>query len=278
MYLVELNDLTPRVVVARDREFFNVNAAGVALEKFIVVVDSFLFPIHSRQLREYVETKFNLPIKYVFLTHSDGDHVFGVDSFNGADIIASQYFGPKVKEFLLGKWSKKEFDAWKESEPEHADVIDEIIIHTPTIEFEKECFISDGSSKLELYHSGGHTSCSSWAYFPKDKVVFTGDDLASYDWPYISDFTGNPDNWISTFEHIMALDVDFIVPGHGVVVDKSHLKEHLDFIVTLRSLVKDAISEGKGKDNLDLPEFYPPAAEWQLERAFTHLFAFYSGR
>ncbi|MBN2230779.1 MAG: hypothetical protein JW779_14415, partial [Candidatus Thorarchaeota archaeon] len=74
----------------------------------------------------------------------------------------------------------------------------------------------------------------------------------------------------------MKLDVDFVVPGHGEVVGKSHLQEHLDFLVKLRSLVREAIAEGK--EDLDIPEFYEPGADWQLERAFTHLFAFYSGR
>jgi len=277
-YNIEIQEVSSRVVVATDNNFYNVNAAGIALDNFIVVIDTLLYPVQSRQLREYLKDRFNLPIKYVFFTHIDGDHVFGIDTFKEAEIVASNLITPKFKERLEGDWSKEEFDDWKKQKPEHADVIDTIVIRAPDIEFAREYTITDSSKQIELYHSGGHTSCSSWAYFPTEKVVFTGDNLASYDWPYISDQTGNPDGWIKSFEHIMSLDINVVVPGHGKVVDKAHLKEHLEYIKQLREIIVKAVEDDKTADDIELPKFYDPAADWQILRALEHLFKFYSNK
>ncbi|MFW9966910.1 MAG: MBL fold metallo-hydrolase, partial [Candidatus Thorarchaeota archaeon] len=131
---------------------------------------------------------------------------------------------------------------------------------------------------VEFYHSGGHTSCSSYAYFPSEQVLITGDDLASFDWPYISDSTGNPDKWISAFEAMLKLDVDKVIPGHGLVVEKDHLEEHLNYIRCLRELVIKAIKEGRKPEDIQVPEFYEAAEDWQIPEALKHLHQFYSDK
>lgn len=275
-YIVEIREVTPRVVVATDNNFFDMNAAAIALENFIIIIDTLFFPIQSRQLRDFIEKKFDLPVKYVFFSHIDGDHIYGADTFRGAEIIASHHLGPRIKKRLAKDWYEAEFDEWRRIKPEHTDAFNEIEILLPNIEFEKEYVISDGPYRIEFYYSGGHTSCSAWAYFPKDKIVFTGDELASYNWPLISDKTGNPDEWIDSFKRILSLDVDIVVPGHGKIVDKNHLREHLEFMKKIREMVVDAIGKGRIKDEVEVPEFYPPTEDWRIPEALEHLYKFYS--
>ncbi len=74
----------------------------------------------------------------------------------------------------------------------------------------------------------------------------------------------------------MSLDVDVVVPGHGKVVDKAHLNEHLQYLKQIRETILKAIKEGMTADDVEFPKFYDPAAEWQIPRALEHLFKFYS--
>jgi glyoxylase-like metal-dependent hydrolase (beta-lactamase superfamily II) len=131
---------------------------------------------------------------------------------------------------------------------------------------------------VEFYHSGGHTSCSSYAYYPNEKVLFTGDDLAAKSWPYISDTAGDPEKWMQAFQHMLSLDVDVVVPGHGSIGGKELIEEQLSYLHSLKKAVRNAISDGKGPEEVEVPEFYEPDEDWQIPRAMEHLHAYYSAK
>jgi cyclase len=45
---------------------------------------------------------------------------------------------------------------------------------------------------------------------------------------------GPVDNWIRACDHILALDVDLVVPGHGPITDKGGVKWLRDYFVFIR--------------------------------------------
>jgi glyoxylase-like metal-dependent hydrolase (beta-lactamase superfamily II) len=274
----DLIEVSPRVVVANYKDCFGVNAAAIILSNFTICVDTLFYPPQGRAFRKIVESKYKLPVKYLFLTHYHGDHVFGMASFKDIEVFGSQELIKNMKRRMKEQWTKDEFEKWKDEEPELADVISQIEVWLPDYGFKGSHTISDGDLRAEFYHSGGHTGCSAYAYFPAEQVLITGDDLASFDWPYISDSTGNPDRWIASFEAMLKLDVDKVVPGHGPVVDKEHILEHLNYIKSLRELVICAISDGTPPEDIQVPEFYKTAEDWQIPKALEHLHNFYSAK
>jgi glyoxylase-like metal-dependent hydrolase (beta-lactamase superfamily II) len=67
---------------------------------------------------------------------------------------------------------------------------------------------------------------------PADKVVFTGDLLFNEGHPIVWD--GPIANWIAACDHIVGLDVDTVVPGHGPITDKQavrNLKSYFEFVL-----------------------------------------------
>ncbi len=273
---LEISEVTPRTIMAKYPDYYSVNAGAIALDDFIIIIDALVYPRQTKILREHVETKFGLPVKFLFITHFHGDHHYGASTFKDVEIFGSNALIERMKRRMKEGWKKEDFDKWKEDDPDFAEYIDEIEITLPHVGFEKERIIANNDLHVEFYHSGGHCSGESYAYFPAEKVLFTGDDLATKQWPYIFESCGDPEKWMQAFEHMLSLDVDVFVPGHGSVTDKEHIEEQLNFLRELKRVVLESISEGKGPDDIMIPEFYEPAADWQLPAARKALHEFYS--
>ncbi|MHA1481394.1 MAG: MBL fold metallo-hydrolase, partial [Candidatus Thorarchaeota archaeon] len=248
----------------------------IALDNFIVVIDTLYYPVQSREFRKRIEEKYNLPVKHVFLSHFHGDHVFGTSTFKDVEIFGSSQLIENLEKRKEENWTPEAFDTWKEGSPEYADYIDEIDIIIPKWGFDQKHIISDNQLRIEFYHSGGSTGCSAYAYFPAQRVLVTGDDLVAEDWPFLTEACGSPEKMIQAFNHMLSLDPDIVIPGHGKIVGKSHIQEHLDFLNELIKRVKAGIEIGTTSEELELPEFYEPCAEWKITSALKHMYNFYA--
>jgi cyclase len=273
----EIKELTSNSIYATWEGYYKTNAGAIILRNFIVVIDSFQYPSQAKDFRNKIEEKYNLPVKYLFLTHMHGDHVFGASVFKDAEILGSDTLLENMNQRLETRWKKEFFDEWKKQDSESAEYIDEIEIIFPQITFKNEYILKDEDLHIKFANSGGHTACSSYAYFPKDKVIFIGDEVGAGYWIFMSDPTGNPDKWIESFESILKLDVEKVVPGHGPIVGKEYVEEQLEFMKNLKKAVLKAISEGKKPEEVELPDYpYEPATDWQIPSALEFLFNHYS--
>ncbi|NPD89289.1 MAG: MBL fold metallo-hydrolase [Asgard group archaeon] len=273
----EIKELAPNTVYTTWKDYYNLNAGAIILNNYIVIIDSLSYPRQAMDFRKRIEEKYELPIKYLFLTHMHGDHVFGMSAFKDLEVIGSKALVENMKGKLADSWEKEAFDDWKKEQPELADFIEEIEITIPQKEFENEYLLEDGDLYIEFVNSGGHSSCSTYAYFPKDKTLFIGDEIGAGYWIFMSDPTGNPDKWIESFEEILKLDVEKIIPGHGPIVSKEYVKEQLEFMKELKKTVLKAISEGKKPEEVEVPDYpYEPAIDWQIPTALEFLFNHYS--
>jgi glyoxylase-like metal-dependent hydrolase (beta-lactamase superfamily II) len=274
---IELEEVTPRTQLVNFKDYFNLNAGAIILNNFIIVIDTLMYPRQAKAFKEKLEAKYKLPIKYLFITHYHADHHFGVASFKDVEVFGSSILIENMKKRKEQHWTIEAFNEWKKEEPKLAEIIDEIEIIIPTKGFEKKRIIHDNGLSVEFYHSGGHTGCSSYAYFPEERVLFSGDLIAAGFWPFISDPTEDFEGWIRSFEHMLSLDIKIVIPGHGPVVGKNYIKDQLTFMKELRKNVLKAISEERGLDHIEVPEYAnEPAEDWQIPRALDYLFKYYS--
>ncbi len=230
-------------------------AGAISLDNLIIAIDSTLFPFTSRLFRKEIEQVFKLPVRFLLLTHYHGDHFWGVSSFNDTIIIGSE---PIIKNIIAEREIQPaRFETWKKEEPTKAHFIDEIdTSFLPDITYTDKLKIRDGGLDIELYHCGGHTSCSSYIYFPFEKVLFAGDLIFAKEWPWAGDPTSNPDEWISALQEIMKLDIDFVIPGHGPMVGKEEVEVQLNFLKMLREESIIALENRKSIDDIKVPPFY----------------------
>ncbi len=174
-------------------------------------------------------------------THANGDHCFGNQLVEGAEIIASATAAREMAEapperlagllkmaraqpesdlggFLLDCFGAFEFDG--------------ITLTLPARTFNGHLALTVGNKQLELIEVGpAHTRGDTLVFLPAERLLFSGDILFVHGTPVV--WAGPVQNWIDACDRILALDVATIVPGHGPITDHRGplaVKAYLEFI------------------------------------------------
>ena len=89
--------------------------------------------------------------------------------------------------------------------------------------------------------------------------MFTGDTIFSECTTWL--MTSNVEQWITALDRIRALDIEYVVPGHGPVQPKSYLATQRAFLMEWTSAVATAIAKGWSREEtvarVSFAERYP---------------------
>jgi cyclase len=173
-------------------------------------------------------------------THANGDHTFGNQLVTGAEIIACRACAEEFAEAPPAVLTAFEAN-WKnlgEGGAFFHEVMGSrfdwsgVVATPPTTLFERTMTITVGDKRLELTHLGpAHTRGDILVHVPADRIIYTGDLLFVGGHPVI--WAGPIENWIKALDHVLSLDVDVIVPGHGPIAGKPEVRElkaYLEYI------------------------------------------------
>jgi len=211
------------------------------------VVDAKTTPAGGKELLDNIAKITSKPVTTVILTHSDGDHVNGLAAFPAGITIIAHENNKKEQEAALSRGGRG------------APPAD----HLPTqlVAKNKESLKIDGV-KVELFHwAPAHTSGDLVVYLPSEKIVFTGDIIATQlPDPLIHlEKDGSSEGWIKTTKGIVSLNADKFVPGHGDVQTKAAIQQRLTDAEAKRAKVKDLVAQGKSLDEVKAAVDAPPA-------------------
>ncbi len=232
------------------------NSGVIIGDKGVIVVDAKTSAAGGKQLLDEIAKITPKPVTTVILTHSDGDHVNGLASFpKGITIIAHEN-------------NKKEQETALAAGGRGAPPAD----HLPTqvVSKNKEDLKIDGV-KLEVYHwAPAHTSGDLVVYLPTEKIVFTGDIIATQmPDPLIHlEKNGSSEGWITTAKGIAALDSDQFVPGHGDVQTKAAVQKREADAEAKRAKIVALVAQGKSLDEIKTAVGDAPAAQGGRGPAF----------
>lgn len=224
------------------------NSGVIIGDKGVVVVDAKTTPAGGKELLDDIAKITPKPVTTVILTHSDGDHVNGLASFPaGVKVIAQEN-------------NKKEQEAALAAGGRGAPPAD----HLPTqvVTKNKENLKIEGV-KFELLHwAPAHTSGDLVVYLPSEKIVFTGDIVATQlpDALIHLEKHGSSEGWIATMKGIAALKADQFVPGHGNVQTKADIQNRLTSVEAKRAKIKELVAQGKSLDEIRSAVGDPPPA------------------
>jgi cyclase len=117
-----------------------------------------------------------------------------------------------------------------------------------------ETMTIDGVRVRLLHWAPAHTSGDLVAYFPAQKVAFTGDLLVT-DFPLSGtqihpELHGSVEGWIESAKQLLALDTDTFVSGHGDVFTRNDVRTKLAFMQDKWDRMKGLVAKGKSLDEV----------------------------
>ncbi len=183
-------------------------------------------------------------------THANGDHCNGNELVADAEIISSV---ATAKE--LANDSPERLAEMMRRAPEMGEVgaffeycfsafdFENIRQTLPTRTFENELRIRCGDKDVTLKEVGPcHTKGDILVHVPADKLMFTGDILFIEGHPIL--WVGPVANWIDACDHMLGLDLETIVPGHGPITDHRGVRAVRDYLAYIRDEARQRFDAG----------------------------------
>jgi cyclase len=208
----------------------------------------------GRKLLDEIRKVSPLPVRWIVNTHYHPDHrggngVVGPDAM----IISTSY----TRERTLGPQGKRTEAPVRATVYETINSLDQPLI------------LNLGGHEVRIYHPGpAHTLGDLVVYFPGQHAIATGDLFLTNSCPAMDD--GDMENWITALDHILALPVDHVVPGHFEVASKNQLRRFRDYLAALREHVArmrhDGLSLEQLQKRLDMKD-YKDFRQWPQYQA-----------
>lgn len=218
------------------------NNGNMSNSCFVNMFDSYLV-IDSGPTYQYAQQAYkkmkkiqDLPISYVVNTHIHDDHWLGNSYYIelGAKIIGSQNFENETKVEITRMQKKISQEAFKKTTQVY-----------PFIFVENKKFLDYKSLQVELINVNykAHTFTDLLVYIPQQKIIFAGDLIFNDRLPSLRD--GSITGWIKILNTIQAMNLEYIVGGHGRDTSLNATIMTYNYLKTLKYEINLCIDNGK---------------------------------
>jgi len=211
------------------------NAGVIIGRKEVIVIDAKMTEDSARAMLAEIQKLTPNPLKYVLLTHSDGDHVNGLSAFpKGTAIIAHANTRKDMEE------------AFKDPK------LGALQPYLPTETVTGERWLKIDGVRVDLLCFGpAHTSGDLVVYLPGQKIAFVGDLAFTGRDPLIHRRKGGTSfGLVQYLKKILALDADTFISGHSDPLTKGDIQGLLTSIEERQAKVKALIQQGKSLDEI----------------------------
>ena len=217
----------------------------ITTPKGIIVTD----PISSDAaawLKAKIKTLTDQPVRYVIYSHHHNDHITGGSVFADTALFVSQ---AAARSKIL-----------QAADPQTP---------VPDVTFTDLMSIDLGGKRVELIYTGrNHSDNSLVVLLPQNRLLFAVDFIPIVTVAYRALPDGYPDEWIGSLRQVEDLEFDTLVPGHGKIGTKEHVRMFREYLQDLRAAVEEqvqkGVSLGEAKNNVQLPKYEQWAryADW----------------
>jgi cyclase len=215
--------------------FRGCNCTFVVTSDGVVAIDTPQIPVEAMKWRDEIK-KYGV-IKYVINTEPHGDHFSG-NFFMGGTVVGQEGHWKIIQSATVDQLKQR----CQQLSPESLPYFKDFKFRPPTITYSEHMTLYVGDHTFELMHMPGHSPYQNAVYMPEEKVVCTSDNVVYKTQAWLHEAL--PNEWLKSLKKYQELDVDYLVPGHGQVCDKSYLPEMSAFIRDWISAVRKAIKEG----------------------------------
>jgi glyoxylase-like metal-dependent hydrolase (beta-lactamase superfamily II) len=217
----------------------------------VIVVDAKINEQSAKQLLAEIAKLTPKPVTDVIETHSDGDHVNGVQWFPAGVTIIAHESNKREQEAAL--------KAGTNTPP--ADRLPTRVVRGDSPKGVRESLTLQGVKFQLLHWVPAHTSGDLVVFLPDQGIVFTGDIIVTNrPDPIIHlEKNGSSAGWVTTAEGIAKLNAQQFVPGHGNVLSKADLQAKVQQTSKKREQIAAMVKQGKTLEEIKAA-FPGPAA------------------
>tara|TARA_Y100000996_G_scaffold133461_1_gene101438 strand:- start:886 stop:1863 length:978 start_codon:yes stop_codon:yes gene_type:complete len=226
----ESNGETPRLEQISESVFRSVHRPGAANSNVIVTDEGLIvFDGTCRGagdpawLKQELGRLYDVPVKYVILSHDHEDHICDLHVFDDTAVTISHAL---TRQHIV-------------REGRNTSV--------PDIVFDQEMEIHLGGKKIVLYYFGPtHTNNLIQVHFPEEGVLMAPDIARAERSLAMPDFRdADIDNLIETLGVLAKLDdVEIVIPGHWGVTNQESFLEYRDYVIALKDRVLEEMIAG----------------------------------
>ncbi len=183
-------------------------------------------------------------------THHNGDHCYGNECCERAEIIAH-----KLAAEAMANEPPSMLAGFLEAAPQLGDMgayltkcfgafdFKGVTPTLPTTTFEGALTRKVGDKDVHMLSVGpAHTPGDIIVHVPANRTVYTGDILFIEGHPIL--WEGPVENWIRACDAICDMDVETIVPGHGPITDKNGVRALQTYLVYIREEARKRYDAG----------------------------------
>jgi cyclase len=177
-----------------------------------------------------------------YLVHTDHhiDHTLGNFLLPGT-IVSHSATRRRMEEEEYPSWPYIE-ELLSVIDPEGLALMPDFALRLPAITFDDRMRLHLGDVTVELIHLAGHTANSLVVYLPEQRVLISGDNVCEAGLPSFQD--SRLGALFETLDHLLTLDFEILVPGHGEVGTKRTVTTFRDQAQALVGQVQEAIRAG----------------------------------
>lgn len=237
------------------------NDSAIVTSKGVVMFDTPHKPSDAMNWRRFVESLG--PTKYIIISDHHIDHTLSGYFFKGEMIstvgtrntLLERHPTIPFMDRVLGHF-----------DPEGVPLIHgDYEYRIPDITVTDRMALFLGDTEIQLIHKKGHTPNNLMAYLPKEKVLFSGDNVCECGLPSSQECC--LESIFDTIDYILnELDVDTIVPGHGDVTDKDGARKFRKMYMDYANEIFDRMERGDSKEKIQDELRFPDLIHCNTDR------------
>jgi cyclase len=166
------------------------------------------------------------PWRFVINTHRHFDHVGGNQAFNECVFIAPELTRVAMQAYTA-EWLDSKIASWEKSGGFRREWLGpDFRLRLPDISFKDELRLHFGGNTFSLLCLGGHNPECSVVYLEEMKILVASDLVFNGRPAYLGE--GDRYQWLKALQHLMLLNPDVVIPGHGQVGSAELLSQQVD--------------------------------------------------
>ena len=220
--------------------FRGCNCSFVVTAQGVVMIDTPVVGVEAIKWRDEIARHGEL--RYLINSEPHMDHIGGNYFFEGT-VIGHE--GTRVA--ILDAKLDELKNMLKNLSPDNTEIVEGFYFRPSTITLSQRLNLYLGEHTFQLINMPGHTPSQVAVYVPRERVVFTSDNVTA-GLPVFRHAI--PDQWLASLKQLEQLDFDVLIPGHGPVCDKSYISKMSTSVQAWIDMISAAIDKGMSLDEV----------------------------